>query len=339
MFRLLLAFIFIFNITSYAFSKENNKKDYNLLNNKLTIFINSKKYDKKIFKEIEKKLNYIQIVLDPYKSNSFISKFNKLERNTEISAPDLFVDAFRLVINYNKITKGNFDPTTFSVLSRTSKVSKVKHLLNTHLYDNCISISNIHVKISNVFSKKNSCTKISFDSIIDGIVVDNIRFLLEKQKVSSFYIIFGNTFYSKNITNNPSLFDKEISDLIKNNGIDLNSINSYAFLNNFKKNRLKTFNINGNRKDFTYQDNMFVIVATNSPYNNSILANIFNLNEKINADDYSRSVYEDDIKNKEFPIFIIYKNDLEYKTFYSNKFEKYFYDYPPLTDTESVKKD
>ena len=103
MFRLLLIFIFTFSVSNYSISEENNRKDYNLLDSKLIIFINSKKYDKKIFTQIKKRLNQIQIVLDPYKSDSFVSKFNQLEKNTEISAPDLFVDGFRMLINFNKI--------------------------------------------------------------------------------------------------------------------------------------------------------------------------------------------------------------------------------------------
>ena len=56
-------------------------------------------------------------------------------------------------MNNNKITKGKFDPTTFSVLSISTKLEKVNFLLNSDLYNKCISLKNIEVKISNVFSK------------------------------------------------------------------------------------------------------------------------------------------------------------------------------------------
>lgn len=316
MFRLFLILILSLNITNYSFSNEKNKEDYNLLNNKLTIFINSKEYDKKTFKQVEKILDHIQIVLDPYKSNSFVSKFNKLERNTQISAPDLFVDSFRMLSDYHKITKGGFDPTIFSILANTSKTSRVKYLLNSGLYDKCISLASITIKISNVFSKRHSCTKISFDAVIDGIVVENVRYFLEKQNISSFYISFGNTYYSKNYSSNPTSFNRTVKDVLEDNKINLNDIASYSFLDNFSRDKLKTFHINANKKDLVYENNIFVIVASNSPHNNSILANTFNLLdiEKMDPDDYIQS---------ETPIFIIYEDQLGYRTFLSKNFEEY----------------
>ncbi len=316
MFRLFLILILFLNITNYSFSKGKNKEDYNLLDNKLTIFINSEEYDKKTFKQIEKILNHIQTVLDPYKSNSFVSKFNKLERNTQMSVPDVFVDSFRMLSDYHKITKGRFDPTTFSILANTSKASRVKYLLNSNLYDQCISLASITIKISNVFSKKYSCTKISFDAVIDGIVVENVRYFLEKQNIPSFYISFGNTYYSKNYGSDSPIFSRTINEVLRDNKINLNNIASYSFLDNFSRDKIKTFHINANKKDLVYENNIFVIVASNSPHNNSILANTFNLLDiqKMDPNDYLEY---------EIPILIIYEDQLGYKTFLSKNFEEH----------------
>ena len=58
------------------------------------------------------------------------------------------------------------------------------------------------------------------------------------------------------------------------------------------------------------------IVASNSPHNNSILANTFNLLDiqKMDPNDYLEY---------EIPILIIYEDQLGYKTFLSKNFEEH----------------
>ena len=99
--------IIIFFLTiNFSFSNVLNKKDYNLLGDSLTVIINSENEEKDIFKQIKRKLRYIEAILDP-ETNSFLKKFNDLEKNSEISAPDLFVDAFKIMKDCNDILYNN----------------------------------------------------------------------------------------------------------------------------------------------------------------------------------------------------------------------------------------
>ena len=322
MFRLILILFFLLNFANSSFSSDANKRDYNLLNNKLTIYINTKDSAKEIFKVIENRLNTIQMVLDTYKSDSFVSRFNNMEKFSEISLPDLFVDSFKILSNYNKITKGKFDPTTFSVLSISTKLEKVNFLLNSDLYNKCISLKNIEVKISNVFSKTQTCTKISFDSIIEGVVTEDIRYFLEKNNISSYFISFGSTFHKKNLDKisikgkGEGYLDDSNVKLLIAAGVDIKKINSFSFLDNFKKSKIKTYNIDSKKNMVSFQEKMFVMVASESPTNNNIMANIFNLS------DFKNKKF-DNLYEAEIPILIIYEDRKLLKVLFSKNFQKY----------------
>ncbi len=307
--------IIIFFLTiNFSFSNVLNKKDYNLLGDSLTVIINSENEEKDIFKQIKRKLRYIEAILDP-ETNSFLKKFNDLEKNSEISAPDLFVDAFKIMKDYNDITKNAFDPTTFSILSNASTIDKVKPLLDSKLFQKCMNIRNIDVKITNVFSKKYSCIKLSFDSVIDGIIVQNMKFLLESKNYTSFYIRFGNTVYSRNFINENNNFDKRTLDAIDRAGIKIKTLPVFSFLVN-DNDKIKTYNLNYRNKRISLNNDFFVIVASDSPVNNSILANTLNLV------DYS--IFAKNLYRNEIPILIVYKDDGKYIYKYSKPFEIFF---------------
>ena len=231
MFRFLLIIIFFSLTINSSFSSSLIKRDYSLLGESLTVIIKSDSEEDEINKKIKKKLRYIEAILDP-EISSFLRKFNELEKNSEISAPDLFVDAFNLMKDYNEITKQAFDPTTFSLLYNVSSIDKVKAMLDSRLFEKCMNISNIDIKITNVFSKQYSCIKLSFDSIIDGIIVQNIKFLLESNNYKSYYINFGRTFFSRNFNNVDNKFDIKTSNALTVLNLKLKNINSYSYLVN-----------------------------------------------------------------------------------------------------------
>ena len=325
MFRLFLILIFLLNFANFSFSTDYNKRDYNLLNNKLTIYIKNNELNKQIFKQIQKRLAIIQSVLDTSKSDSFVSRFNRMEKYSEISLPDLFVDSFKILVNFKEISKGKFDPTTFSVIASSTKLEKVNFLLNSDLYDKCISLDNVEKKISNVFFKTQSCTKISFDSIIEGIVVEDIKYFLEKNNVTSYMINFGTTFHrrdfddSKNNQSGKSFLSESTIKKLSAVGVNINSIDSFSYLNNFKKNKIKTYYIDAKKNIVSFQNNIFVIIASDSPANNNILANVYNLS------DFKNKKY-DNVHNLEIPILIIYEDRKLTKVIFSKKFEKYLYE-------------
>ena len=217
--------------------------------------------------------------------------------------------------DYNDITKNAFDPTTFSILSNASTIDKVKPLLDSKLFQKCMNIRNIDVKITNVFSKKYSCIKLSFDSIIDGIIVQNMKFLLESKNYTSFYIRFGNTVYSRNFINENNNFDKRTLDAIDRVGIKIKTLPVFSFLVN-DNDKIKTYNLNYRNKRISLNNDFFVIVASDSPVNNSILANTLNLV------DYS--IFAKNLYRNEIPILIVYKDDGKYIYKYSKPFENFF---------------
>ena len=314
MFRFFIIIIFFSLTINTSFSTVLNKKDYNLLGGSLTVVISSENEEKEIFKKIKSKLRYIEAILDS-ETNSFLKKFNELEKNSEISAPDLFVDAFKIMNDFSDISKKAFDPTTFSLLSNASTIEKVRPMLNSKLFEKCMNIKNIDIKITNVFSKKYSCIKLSFDSVIDGIVVQNIKFLLESNNYNSFHIRFGNTDYSRNFPDKQNNFNSRTLKAIGKVGIKIKPLSSYSFLVN-DNDRLRTYNINLKNKTISLNNDFFVIVASNSPVNNSILANTLNLV------DYTS--FADNLYRNEIPILIIYKDDGEYIYKYSKPFEVFF---------------
>ena len=81
----------------------------------------------------------------------------------------------------------------FSIISKSKKVKKITKLLNTSSTRRCISMNNIKVKASNIFFKVQECTKLSFDSVISGIVVENLKSLLVNNNISNFSIIYNGT--------------------------------------------------------------------------------------------------------------------------------------------------
>ncbi|RZP12654.1 MAG: hypothetical protein EVA31_03620 [Candidatus Dadabacteria bacterium] len=317
MFRLFLTLTIFLNFSLFSFSNEDYSKDYNLLGNKLKIIIKTTNLDKKVFKRIKKTLKNIELIIDPYNSSSFLYRFNALEKNTDISAPDLFVDTFNLMRNYNKITQNSFNPTTFSILTNNSSdLKKIKFYLDTGLYDKCLNISNITTKIRNVFSKKLSCTKISFDSAIHGIIVENIKYILERENLESFYISFGNTVYYKNFESNMPSYNPRIQEILDINQISLKKFSSYSYLDITDK-KVRTFNINSASRKLVVKDDIVIIVSSNSPVNNSILSNTLNL---LDFDTIKKLKFI----NSEIPILIIYKEKDFYIRRYSKSFQQYF---------------
>ena len=312
MFRFLIIIIFFSLTINTSFSETLIKRDYSLLGGTLTVNIKSELTEDEINKRIKKKLRYIEAILDP-EISSFLKKFNELEKNSEISAPDLFVDAFNIMKDYNEITKKAFDPTTFSLLYNVSSIEKVKSMLDSKLFEKCMNISNIDVKITNVFSKRYSCIKLSFDSVIDGIIVQNIKFLLESSNHKSYYIRFGNTIFSRNHNDFENLFDIKTSNALEQIGLKINKLNSYSFLINSNQ-RVKTYNINLKKGIISLNNDFFVIVASNSPVNNSILANTLNL---VDYSKFAKNIY-----NNAVPILIVYKDDGEYIYKMSKPFER-----------------
>ena len=243
-----------------------------------------------------------------------MKKFNELEKNSEISAPDLFVDAFSLMKDYNEITKKAYDPTTFSLLYSVSTIDKVRPMLNSKLFEKCMNISNIDVKITNVFSKRYSCIRLSFDSLIDGIIVQNIKFLLESKNYNSYFIKFGNTVYSRNFHKSSNLFDKKTTNAIKQVGITIRKLDSYSYLVN-SNDKIRTYNINLKTNQISLNNDFFVIVASDSPVNNSILSNTLNL---VDYTIFSENLYEMGI-----PILIIFKDNGNYIFKHSKSFEDF----------------
>ena len=61
------------------------------------------------------------------------------------------------------------------------------------------------------------------------------------------------------------------------------------------------------------------MIASDSPANNNILANVYNLS------DFKNKKY-DNVHNLEIPILIIYEDRKLTKVIFSKKFEKYLYE-------------
>ena len=98
-FLILIVFFFVLYTNSYGITKE-----YNLIDKKLIIFTNDE-ISNDLDDLIEKKFDAILSVIDVNESDSFVSRFNELERNSQVSAPDYFVDAFLIltIIKYQKV--------------------------------------------------------------------------------------------------------------------------------------------------------------------------------------------------------------------------------------------
>jgi len=305
-FLVLTLFFFILHSNSYGITKE-----YTLIDKKLIIFTNDE-ISSELDDLIEKKLDAIFSVIDVNDSDSFVSRFNNLERNSQVSAPDYFVDAFLILKNYNKISKGSFDPTIFSILSKTSKPKKINKLLNSSTVRNCVSLNNIQVKASNIFFKSQECTKLSFDSVISGIVVENLKSILVKNNIPNFSIIYNGTISNFNQTLDiKNYFDlkEKIYEII--NFEDIPNYSIYIF-----DNEIKTYNINQKINQIIDDESVFILVASDSIVNNDILSKTLNLSDlnKLNNSEYI---------NVNIPVFISYKVGTFTYYKYSRSFQKY----------------
>ncbi len=306
--RFVLIFIFVALpcLDTYGITKV-----YNIIDRKLKIHTYEPlTVDQK--KKIEKKIDQILDVLNEYDSSTFISRFNNLEKNSEVSAPDIFVDAYKVLNDFNKITKGKFNPTAHTLLDKSQKVKKLDYYLKSEVHSRCTIMTNIKIKINNVFSKKQKCTKLSFDSIIKGIIIDNLRNYLISQNLDKFAITFD-----KIITKyNYPLKDSEFIELPKYifDQINFNLISSYSVYT--LDENLYTFNLNMKDNELAIRDDLIIIVATNSNSNNDILANTLNLM------DIDKLLEEDNL-NQNFPLFISFENDNIINFKYSKKFEDF----------------
>lgn len=305
-FLVLTLFFFILHSNSYGITKE-----YTLIDKKLIIFTNDE-ISSDLDDLIEKKLDAIFSVIDVNDSDSFISRFNNLERNSQVSAPDYFVDAFLILKNYNKISKGSFDPTIFSILSKSSKPKKIKKLLISSAIRQCVSLNNIQVKASNIFFKAQECTKLSFDSVISGIVVENLKSILVNNNISNFSIIYNGTIANFNQTLDiKNYFDlnEKIYEII--NFEDIPNYSIYIF-----DNEIKTYNINQKNNQIIDNESIFILVASDSIVNNDILSKTLNLSDfnKLNNSEYI---------NVNIPVFISYKVGTFTYYKHSRSFQKY----------------
>ncbi len=300
-------FILIFLVFPYL-DTYGITKVYNLIDKKLVIHTNEPlSSDQKA--SIKRKLDKITETLDPYDSDSFVSRFNDLEKNSDVSAPDIFVDAYKVMGDFNKITKGRFNPTSFTLLSKSTKLKKLNYYLKSGVHARCTSMKNIKIKINNVFSKSQECTRISFDSIIEGITVDNIRNYLLEQGVGAFAIVFGSVVTKFNYELENSEFIKIPDYLYKK--IDFSLINSYSIY--LIDDKIGTYNINMKQNELALRDDLVIIVATDSNSNNNILANTLNL---IDIDKLSNTSK----LTQKFPLFISFEDENMVNFKYSEKF-------------------
>ena len=306
--RFILIFIFfVFPcLDTYGITKV-----YNIIDRKLKIHtLDSLTVDQK--KAIRDKIEQISNALSVNDSSSFISRFNDLEKNSDVSAPDIFVDAYKVLNDFNKITKGKFNPTSFALISKSQKVKKLDYYLKSEVHSRCTIMTNINIKINNVFSKKHKCTKLSFDSIIKGIIVDNIKDYLISQNLDKFAITFDKVITKYNY----QLDDSEYIEMPNYifDQINFNLIDTYSVYKLDKD--LYTFNLNMKDNELAVRNDLIIIVATNSNSNNDILANTLNL---IDID----KLLENDNLNQNFPLFISFENKNIVNFKYSKKFEKF----------------
>ena len=110
-------------------------------------------------------------------------------------------------------------------------------------------------------------------------------------------------------------FDKRTVDAIDRVGIKIKTLPVFSFLVN-NNDKIKTYNLNNRNKRIFLNNDFFVIVASDSPVNNSILANTLNLV------DYS--IFAKNLYRNEIPILIVYKDDGKYIYKYSKPFEIFF---------------
>ena len=305
-FLILTLFFFILHSNSYGITKE-----YTLIDKKLIIFTNDE-ISSELDDLIERRLDAILSVIDVNDSDSFVSRFNNLERNSQVSAPDYFVDAFLILKNYNKISKGSFDPTIFSILSKSSKPKKINKLLNSSSLRKCVSLNNIQVKASNIFFKSQECTKLSFDSVISGVVVENLKSILVNNNIPNFSIIYNGTISNFNQTldiKNYYDLKEKIYKII--NFEDILNYSIYIF-----DNEIKTYNINQKNNQIINDESVFILVASDSIVNNDILSKTLNLSDlnKLNNSEYI---------NVNIPVFISYKVGTFTYYKYSKSFQKY----------------
>ena len=306
--RFILIFIFIAFpcLDTYGITKV-----YNIIDRKLKIHtLDSLTVEQK--RAIKSKIDQISDALNEYDSSSFISRFNDLEKNSDVSAPDIFVDAYKVLNDFNKITKGKFNPTSFTLLNKSQKVKKLDYYLKSEVHSRCTIMTNIKIKINNVFSKKQKCTKLSFDSIIKGIIVDNIKDYLISEKLDRFAITFDKIITKYNYQFKDSEYIELPSYIFDQ--INFNLIDSYSV---YKLDEdLYTFNLNMKDNELAVRDDLIIIVATNSNSNNDILANTLNLM------DIDKLLVNDNL-DQNFPLFISFENKNIINFKYSKKFEKF----------------
>tara|TARA_B100000927_G_scaffold92009_2_gene74380 strand:- start:88 stop:1017 length:930 start_codon:yes stop_codon:yes gene_type:complete len=308
--RYLIIFIFLlFSLKSYGITKV-----YNLIDEKLTIHTTNPltKDQKNKIKDI---LDNITAVLDVTDSDSFVSRFNNLEKNSEVSAPDVFVDAYKVLNDYNKITKGKFDPTAFTLLSKSQKVKKLNYYLKSGVHSRCTSLKNIKIKINNVFSKKEKCTKISFNSLIYGKVVDEIQIFFDSEKINAYAIIFNNVVAKKNFSFS-EISTLKLSDYIKEK-VNFDLINNFGIYE--LSDNLYIHNINMKDENLILNDEIIILVSTSSNSNNNILANTLNLMDF----DKIKNLNNSEVK---IPIFILYKIGDMYNFSYTDNFKRFLSD-------------
>ena len=173
-------------------------------------------------------------------------------------------------------------------------------------------MNNIKVKASNIFFKVQECTKLSFDSVISGIVVENLKSLLVNNNISNFSIIYNGTISNFNQTLDiKNYFDLQgkIYEIINFENIPTYSI--YTF-----DNEIKTYHINQKNNQIVDDNSIFILVASDSIVNNDILSKTLNLSDftKLNNSEYI---------NVNIPVFISFKVGTFTYYKHSRSFEKY----------------
>ena len=159
------------------------------------------------------------------------------------------------------------------------------------------------------FLNHKNVQELVFDSIIEGITVDNIRNYLLEQGVGAFAIVFGSVVTKFNYELENSEFIKIPDYLYKK--IDFSLINSYSIY--LIDDKIRTYNINMKQNELALRDDLVIIVATDSNSNNNILANTLNL---IDIDKLSNTSK----LTQKFPLFISFEDENMVNFKYSEKF-------------------
>lgn len=165
----------------------------------LEISIEDKSFDKKIFKAIEDKVSQIDFKLNAYNKNSELSKINISAGLFPVKVSSDVFNILTTVLSYAKKSNGLFDITFQPIqdlygfssgnynVPNQIEIKKTKELVD-------FKYIVMNPSDGSVFLKKKNMV-INLSGIIKGYVLDEIKKLIESNKIERYHLNFGGNLY------------------------------------------------------------------------------------------------------------------------------------------------